>query len=1054
MPPRIAFTCVVIALVFAILLGGQSLRAQASTPAAPQASGSGTSAVASASPSAPGTAPKSALPAPDPRKAREAYEAARRAEQALDWQAAYAAESEAAEYAPDNHEYELRRYLDRFALVQEHTDRAERERIAGQTAAAREDLVQALALDPGYSVAQDRLQELEPANAVALPVANAELANLPNIRPLHGTQRFDFSGQTRGAYQQIAQQFGLVAQFDPDLVDRPVRLRLDPVDFATAMKVLGAATHTFWRPMDARTFFVADDSASKRRDFAPEIERAFVLPDSVTPEDMNETVRLIREIGGINRATLDTGSRRLTIRDTPAHVALAAALLNEIEQPRGELMLEIEILEVDHSLTRQLGVSPPTSQSVYALSESEAQSLSQAETSGTLLQTIESIFTGLGLFSATGGASAVIPAVIAFGGGKSIFFAPLPSATANFSETISQIRTAQRLMLRAQDGQKVSFFSGSRFPVSLAELSANQSVSPTTLGNGVLTGTLPTTEYSTGVAPVAVIATDLNADGHPDLAVANQTANTVSILLGVGDGTFATHVDYPVGAGPAGLATADFNADAKPDLAVANRIDNTVSILLGNGDGTFQAATTLPAGAGPVAIGTGIFNNVSGHVDLAVVNQTAGTVSIFMGNGDGTFGAKTDYPVGTTPSAIVVADFNGDGNLDLAVTNQGSNTVSVLLGNGDGTFQAKTDYAVGAAPTGIVSADFNLDGHPDLAVTNATDGTVSILLGLGNGTFGAQTTFTAGTDPTSLATSDFNNDGRPDLVVTNTSANEISIILGNGDGTFLAPLSFSTGTEPVSVAAADFNADDLTDVAVAAESGNEVTVILNSTTALGSSTNAFVPYPSAQYVDLGLGVHATPRLNGDDQVTLDLQFEISSLAGESINDIPVLSDRTIEQTVRLRENQTSIISGIVQSSEMGAINGWPWAAQADAIGALAGNHNLQKSESDLLILITPREVRLAPHTENSIYAGPGEPGAAPAVGGPGVGTPVPENPIPANAPSQTPPSGTAPDNPGGNHPGPNGPGTGNPGSNDQPGTTTTPPANTVPPASDAPPSNP
>jgi general secretion pathway protein D len=168
----------------------------------------------------------------------------------------------------------------------------------------------------------------------------------------------------------------------------------------------------------------------------------------------------------------------------------------------------------------------------------------------------------------------------------------------------------------------------------------------------------------------------------------------------------------------------------------------------------------------------------------------------------------------------------------------------------------------------------------------------------------------------------------------------------------------------------------------------------------------------------------------------------------------VLSDRTIEQTVRLRENQTSIISGIVQSSEMGAINGWPWAPQADAIGALAGNHNLQKSESDLLILITPREVRLAPHTENSIYAGPGEPGAAPAVGGPGVGTPVPENPIPANAPSQTPPSGTAPDNPGGNHPEPNGPGTGNPGSNDQPGTTTTPPANTVPPASDAPPSNP
>jgi Flp pilus assembly secretin CpaC len=1019
-----------VALALAVSLGPQPARAQSPAPAtAPPAASAAPTNSAAPSPSAQASAPanaqpKSTLPAPDARKARDAYEQGRRAEQALDWQAAYAAESEAAEYAPNNQEYELRRYLDRFALVQQFTDRAERERIAGQSPAAREDLLRALALDPGYSVAKERLQDLEPASAVAVPVPDTTLADVPKIRPQPGNRSFDLRGQTRAAYQEVARQFGLVAQFDPDLLDRPLRLQLDPMDFATAMKVLGAATHTFWRPMDEHTFFVADDTPAKRRDFAPEIERAFVLPDSVTPEDMNETVRMIREIAAVNRATLDTASRRLTIRDTPEHVALAEALLNEIEQPHGELMLEIEILEVDHSLTRQLGITPPTSQSVYTLSQSEIQTLEQAAASGTLLQAIESIFSGLGLLSATGGASAVLPAVIAFGGGESVFFAPLPSATANFSETISQVRSAQRLILRAQDGQKVSFFSGARFPVSLANLSANQSVSPTTLGTGVLSGTLPTAAYATGTAPVAVITADFSDDGHPDLAVANQTANTVSILLGVGDGTFDAHVDYPAGSGPAALATADFNGDGKPDLAVADQTGDTVSILLGNGDGTFQTATAIPAGTGPVAIATGIFNNVSGHVDLAVVNQTAGTVSIFPGNGDGTFGAKTDYPVGNTPSAIAVADFNSDGNLDLAVANRGSNTVSVLLGNGDGTFQPKTDYAVGAAPSGVVSADFNLDGHPDLAVGNSTDGTVSILLGFGNGTFGAQTTFAAGTDPTSLATSDFNNDGRPDLVVTDTSANQISILLGNGDGTFLTPLSFATSTEPVSVAAADFNADDLTDVAVAAESANVVTVILNSTTALGSSTTAFVPYPSAQYVDLGLGVHATPRINDAGEVTLDLQFEIGSLAGESLNNIPVLANRSIEQTVRLRENQTSIITGIVQSSEMGTITGWPWVSQASAIGSLAGNNNQQNSETDLLILITPREVRLAPHVERSIYAGAGEPGGAAPVGAPEAIPP--ENPAPVNAPSpaEAPVPPADPNNPGMNPPSPNAPGTG------------------------------
>ncbi|MGB6544563.1 MAG: FG-GAP-like repeat-containing protein [Candidatus Acidiferrales bacterium] len=1004
--PKIVLTNGAMALVWALamMLGAQSARAQTPPPAAPPGSASSSpSPQTNPSPTSSAAQALPTLPAPDPRKAREAYQEGRRAEMTQNWQAAYDAETEAAEYAPDNKEYQLRRYLDRFALVQQFTDRAERERIDGQLSTARQDLLQALELDPGYSVAQERLQELDSTGPLAEATSTSRLADLPQIRPQPGTHGFDFRGQTRGAYEEVARQFGLIAQFDTDLPDRPVRLRLDPVDFATIMKILGAATHTFWRPMDSRTFFVADDTAAKRRDFDPEIERSFVLPDSITPEDMNETVRLIREIAGVNRAELDTGSRRITLRDTPEHVALAEALLGQIEQPRGELLLEIEILEVDRSLTRQIGVSPPTTQSVDALSESEAQQLQTAAANGTLLQTIESIFTGLGLASATGGASAVIPAVIAFGGGKSIFFAPLPSATANFSETISAVHSAQRLLLRAEDGQKVSFFSGARFPVSLAELSANQSVSPTVLGNGALSGTLPTANYATGAGPAAVIEADFNADGHPDLATANETANTISILLNNGDGTFAANVDYPVGTGPAGLASADFNGDGHADLAVANLTSNTISILLGNGDGTFQPATALTTGAGPIAIATGVFNTNNGNTDLAVVNQTAGTVSIFLGNGDGTFAPSTDYPVGTSPSAIVVGDFNADGKLDLAVTNKGSNTVSVLLGNGDGTFGPKTDYATGVAPSGVATADFNLDDHPDLAVSNETDGTVSILLGNGDGTFAPQTAVTAGADPTSLANADFNNDGKPDLVVTNGSANTISIILGNGDGTFLTPLAFATSNDPVSVAAVDFNADDLTDVAVAAESANEVTVILNSTTVLGQSTQAFVPYPSATYVNLGLGVHATARLNGADAVTLELQFEISSLAGQSINGIPILSDRTIEQTVRLRENQTSIISGIVQSNESGTISGWPWVSQASAIGALTSNNNQQNSETDLLVLVTPREVRLAQHPDQSIYAGAGEPTTGGSAGNRSGGVPSPANlPTPAQIIAPTP----------------------------------------------------
>jgi hypothetical protein len=87
---------------------------------------------------------------------------------------------------------------------------------------------------------------------------------------------------------------------------------------------------------------------------------------------------------------------------------------------------------------------------------------------------------------------------------------------------------------------------------------------------------------------------------------------------------------------PSGIAVADFNGDGYPDLAVTNQNDNSVSILLGNGDGTFRAGVVLVAGQRTDRDGDADFNN-DGFQDLAVVNNTDNTVAVFLGNGDGTF---------------------------------------------------------------------------------------------------------------------------------------------------------------------------------------------------------------------------------------------------------------------------------------------------------------------------------------------------------------------------------------------------------------------------------
>ena len=97
---------------------------------------------------------------------------------------------------------------------------------------------------------------------------------------------------------------------------------------------------------------------------------------------------------------------------------------------------------------------------------------------------------------------------------------------------------------------------------------------------------------------------DVNGDGRLDILTANKGDNTISILLGNGDGTFQPQVVIPVGTRPGGVTVADVNGDGKPDLIVSNYAADTIWVMLGNGDDTFGAAaiySTQPAARGSPA---------------------------------------------------------------------------------------------------------------------------------------------------------------------------------------------------------------------------------------------------------------------------------------------------------------------------------------------------------------------------------------------------------------------------------------------------------------------
>ena len=369
--------------------------------------------------------------------------------------------------------------------------------------------------------------------------------------------------------------------------------------------------------------------------------------------------------------------------------------------------------------------------------------------------------------------------------------------------------------------------------------------------------------YNVGGAAIALAAGNFTQDGRTDLAVATKNPNAVTILLNTGGGSFVTGDSYPVDTVMSSLTAGVFVGDGPFDLIATNLLNysdyspaDSLTIFLGHGDGTFQNAGSIPAGSEPFAAVAGDFNG-DRRLDLAVADYGSASVAVFLGGGTGSFFATVlaPNPIQSTP---LVANFTGGSTLgavnltesgqilyrrglasqpgtfappvtinpssslaacDLALVDTAgggillaaldagtfavSNDPSALQvprvtlyqPHADGTFTIlfSLDLPAGFLPANIASADLTGDGLGDLVITAAASDQVFVAMQTSPGVFGPVIAYAVGVNPSAIDLADVNGDGLPDITVTDRYSGQLSVLVNQGNGVFAPEERFAAG---------------------------------------------------------------------------------------------------------------------------------------------------------------------------------------------------------------------------------------------------------------------
>ena len=213
-------------------------------------------------------------------------------------------------------------------------------------------------------------------------------------------------------------------------------------------------------------------------------------------------------------------------------------------------------------------------------------------------------------------------------------------------------------------------------------------------------------------------------------------------------------------------------------------------------------------------------------------------------------------------------------------------------------------------------------------------------LGNASGT-GIDSTVTVGEPEGGLTLDDVARLAVPDLLVANLPSLSLRLIEAHTSTRVLANprLRTSGGVE----ASASF--------------GERVPVPVTTFTPFATGGVGQQPITSFNYENVGVNIGITPRIHHNDEVTLELELEISNISGTGYADVPQFGTREIETTIRLLDGETSILAGLIRDEESEVTEGIPGLSSVPVLGRLFGRTRTETQETDIVLTLTPHILR-------------------------------------------------------------------------------------------------